>query len=700
MPGTSVIEVTGILAKATEAMEPSQLIHNQGFTLLEAMSAVELGEPKMDTGMNQNKSVSGTHEELIQGGFAPLELSAGETTQLMDQILESEVSWYQGHFLAETVYTCLYLLDLERLDANWIIKAFCELTRLTCLELISIVTKAGVCEEEDFCVVHHGLPLQPSTASEANPKLEGTQRWLSFANTVIARLRKMEASFVDGSDAEGGNSKLLHSEEFPFTGKVTKRDISNIIARLEFRSCYLQSLTLLQEVDSESDGEEGAREVEKLSANALKHLDQIVESFSPHGEEKQKCFIPNISRAILPPIPPRVIQPLSVDEINTYFGVFFAHTNKISQMEFCKDLPTMQKRLRGFARSSPGPIARSLMAIACSNSNPKVGKMVCASIGFPSNSADADPELFCCFHKCSCMVDSYVKAVCHNPSQQHRKFKKVLRALNENMEQIRKIAESYSPSESTGVLVLPIIMNWLSSFTHDVAMQQLSIGFDIDIYDPQDCLMIYWYLEYLLTGQITAVREFGERIANLEEVSKRNSKSNRRSRKRVPNVYTPLAKDEEVMSTVIMLESKRLALNGIVRMLATLQQQGHIPKPELQINHEEQRYIQRFAHLITLMCPQPLSYGQYVEATDVSSFKSSELCDLAQTSFSSSLRLLSHLKAKFGETFEENKHDLEPLKRICMANSIAMNVMKSSRSEKLKCSFEFESRMLVLKLRS
>ena len=59
-------EVTQILDEAREVMEASELIHTEGFTLFEAMSAVEVGEPRMDIGMHINQDNAGSPDELIE----------------------------------------------------------------------------------------------------------------------------------------------------------------------------------------------------------------------------------------------------------------------------------------------------------------------------------------------------------------------------------------------------------------------------------------------------------------------------------------------------------------------------------------------------------------------------------------------------------------------------------------------------------
>ena len=46
--GSTVLDVDALLDVARDAMADSQLVNTEAFTLLEAMTAVELGDPKMD----------------------------------------------------------------------------------------------------------------------------------------------------------------------------------------------------------------------------------------------------------------------------------------------------------------------------------------------------------------------------------------------------------------------------------------------------------------------------------------------------------------------------------------------------------------------------------------------------------------------------------------------------------------------------
>ena len=53
-------------------------------------------------------------QQLLEAGAAPRGLSALATLAVLDRALAEEASWHGGHFLHQTVFTCLYMLAPER----------------------------------------------------------------------------------------------------------------------------------------------------------------------------------------------------------------------------------------------------------------------------------------------------------------------------------------------------------------------------------------------------------------------------------------------------------------------------------------------------------------------------------------------------------------------------------------------------------
>ena len=85
-------------------------MHGQAFSLFEAMSAVEVGNSKMDAAMAKGPTV----EELIASGGAPASIPLPQMLGVMDRLAVMEASWHSGGSLAQTTFSCLYLLQLDR----------------------------------------------------------------------------------------------------------------------------------------------------------------------------------------------------------------------------------------------------------------------------------------------------------------------------------------------------------------------------------------------------------------------------------------------------------------------------------------------------------------------------------------------------------------------------------------------------------
>jgi hypothetical protein len=82
-----------------------QLVHLSSFSLFDAMSAIEIMDPRMDTGMTMEENTFDIKKHR----------SASETLWIMDRLLTCEMAWISGHSLSQTVYTCTYFHHIKTL---------------------------------------------------------------------------------------------------------------------------------------------------------------------------------------------------------------------------------------------------------------------------------------------------------------------------------------------------------------------------------------------------------------------------------------------------------------------------------------------------------------------------------------------------------------------------------------------------------
>ncbi|KAG5841366.1 hypothetical protein ANANG_G00198760 [Anguilla anguilla] len=106
------VDITQDFRGACKELNLGELLHDKLFGLFEAMSAIEMMDPKMDAGMigNQvNRKVLNFQQAVKDGAIRVKDLSLPELIGIMDTCFCCLITWLEGHSLAQTVFTCLYV---------------------------------------------------------------------------------------------------------------------------------------------------------------------------------------------------------------------------------------------------------------------------------------------------------------------------------------------------------------------------------------------------------------------------------------------------------------------------------------------------------------------------------------------------------------------------------------------------------------
>lgn len=108
------LDVQPTLQAVAEQLQHGEMLQAENFNLFEAMSAVEIGDPKMDAGLDT--ATAPTPDKLIEEGLAPVELSVPQLIATLDHLAAMQASWHVGNSMAQTVFICLYMLRPDRQD--------------------------------------------------------------------------------------------------------------------------------------------------------------------------------------------------------------------------------------------------------------------------------------------------------------------------------------------------------------------------------------------------------------------------------------------------------------------------------------------------------------------------------------------------------------------------------------------------------
>jgi len=131
--GNDFVDVTAIFAGAAQQLDAAGMIFADGYSLNDAMSALEIGEPRMDSGM--------VLEEAQRPPFDPLApLLPEEVCWILDRSISCEMEWHTGNTLSQTVYTFLYGHAIAEMHPDYLLNFEEDPSRP--IELITVVLKA------------------------------------------------------------------------------------------------------------------------------------------------------------------------------------------------------------------------------------------------------------------------------------------------------------------------------------------------------------------------------------------------------------------------------------------------------------------------------------------------------------------------------------------------------------------------------
>lgn len=111
--GDEWLDAQPFLAAVCGGMGVGELLHGPSFSLFESTTAIEIGDPKMDIGLQRGEE-SGSPEELIAAGAAPVTPPPPQLLAILDRLLVAEAAWHKGAMLPQTVFSSLYMLRPDR----------------------------------------------------------------------------------------------------------------------------------------------------------------------------------------------------------------------------------------------------------------------------------------------------------------------------------------------------------------------------------------------------------------------------------------------------------------------------------------------------------------------------------------------------------------------------------------------------------
>ncbi|XP_024033238.1 N-alpha-acetyltransferase 35, NatC auxiliary subunit isoform X3 [Citrus clementina] len=628
-------DISPLLDAACKELGDGEMIHGENFNLFAAMSALEIMDPKMDSGIVSKYC---SLDEAIEDGAAPVPLSHDKT------------------------------IDVQ--------------------SIIDIMDHLLACEEEDLFSMTYGLPLDG----------DGDEKCLSFLNaveeTICRQLRACKAPsskkrvlediepLQHNLDLEEGFCKALlcrlrFRKHFFHTLACMRRPQGRgfEMARKHIASCILELESILKSAEflrfgvcgTCKDGIEG-----KTTASG----------HTPIG------FDASLNSRSAAPTPPRAIKILSWKRAVEYFVKLLHDLDVICSYSLDPSLEGVLRFVVQFQKSKPDLVARAHLQVLLVQDGKLYGRypifaVITKASALPEFTKNHDIQKSECFMQLGQLVINMLKILCTNAAWQRRKLGKILqdwRVIYVQLElalrnEVGEVSSNMD-DEKMSVKILRHVLNWVEEQTYWIASRFLMLGFELDLYSPSEYCMVYWYL-YVVLIKLAEKTHFRMAVSN--EPIKRKGKKKKDSLKEV-------AKESRVHPAILFLQCHMCLAEGLTMMLAALRNDLMVLQSQNPFNTEQERFLQHFELLQKACIPDHISYPSFKESTSYARLSTLVMYNY----FKDAQRIAKEIKSSFSND-PEKLAELRRIEQVAEHNGIALNVISrvGALDPSLKVTFEF-----------
>jgi len=709
------IEITNDFRSSAESLEPGELIKDHGFSLYEAMSAIELMDPKMDSWMvsKQVQREIFTFKERIEKKSIKLDdFSPHELIVLMDHSHACFLSWLDGQSLAQSLFTCLYLHNPAEIQ-NKCLQVWSYAMLKLCRLVKDIIFMAHVVEDEDFQMNHFGFNLFDDLK----------------VSKIVSNLREVEDDY--GRLIRATKSKQENQNEQNMNDLI--HEYEGVQRRIKFTRNLLQ---IIENFAVSKQQNKSSLSLEKILQQMVENLNFIRKTSkldvntitNPFDMELAlPSFEPLINQSILPATFPRYTTILPIKEsFQVYENLInkFLHLVSISKTNSIQFLLNF---LKEFSRGNTCVLTRSIAqllflplvddsfyldairdCIRTHNAPPTLSSILPRSI---SNQAEIKVPVENFLSQALVTLIKIFQVYGYNSARQREKISLVLECLAELQEYgdscdsnltdfIRRCDHeiiNHRPA-STVITHMAYFGGWSLYYTLNVMITYVNSGFLLDLYSNHELHYIYWYLaEILLNWKLQQLNRANNQlnwekdlVEKLDTSNKngRHRKNSKKVKKKSPIIKTHI---NESISTKVWLA----LCWGMHKCFLAFALQGKFLPPQYQFDNEEIRYEHRFSPFQCITAPPYLPYKQYIIMTDNSQFNNHTPHQL----FSSSSRHFDHAKVLLSDQeFSEKESLLKVAKTNFVVTKILSDPKNSAKEKKISLDFTTHKTFPLIKI--
>ncbi|KAF9153272.1 hypothetical protein BG015_003744 [Linnemannia schmuckeri] len=735
-------DVTALLDTATKDMDIGQLIQDPTFSLFDAMCAIVIMDPKMDTGMVMDDIASRPVFNINK------RVTPTEFIWIFDNILIGQMTWLSGHALSQTLFTSCHILRLLEINEKddeessgsnkdgsqppreflvVVLKSCVLAIAKSCALIWSEMRKGQVYEEEDFMTNKFGVSM--------------------FEDIPTASLVAMLDQAEYWMETEGATWIQNHCGDD--AGEVLK----GVMERVDYCRCsqYPQAGPQLEAMRTHISG--------LKATHAL-------------GTTVEGAFDHTIHRQLVANTPPRAIALLTFDETIEQLAQMCTDLMSIAKALPFTDTTNLVNFFILFASQKPAPGAfpRSILQTVLYEDRIIMGSRKVDDVVRESIQETVSPILKAIPELAEDTISSFklriqtsvvmfvekatkpfvdtLQIMGQNTSRQRRNLRKIVQLWESLQEQAElfdadvhivleelRAQQKGSTANDDGVAQeqppAPFyFVSWVYHMKLWVMEWLLLLGSELELYSPFEYSMVYAYVDSVLGAHaqhLQRIRSIIESeilepepvepatLANKETpeesgIKETSDQKKKKKKKKKPSTSssstTTTTTTEKVVEyarpkkTVLMwqfLTSVKMQLTrGVFLILAALTKAGHLTTTPPHtashgLNDLETLFAHRFRAFRLLSSPEALTFESFLSRLDCDGLDSLAILDYATDYFSEAQRaldqllLLSAAEAQVLLCEDAWRKDIKNMIKVCIASKIGIaGLQKDARMLELR----------------
>ncbi|KAF7868334.1 hypothetical protein EAF04_004866 [Stromatinia cepivora] len=609
--GVMITNITQNFTNAAHQLELGDLVKDPFFTLFDAVAALEIMDPKMDSGyLAPGETMEDDYD------FAQV-LLPEEVLGIIDQLLCHEMAWHMGHPLAQTIFTSLYIdrvlypspssLDETFFDKSescsenepfmlQVLRAYCLGLIKTCWYVNNRVRSEHFYEEEDFAThtFHRNL-------------LEGIEH-----SEILGFLRETGAL-------------VLRTDSIPEAMKEALK------ARLSFRHAFLEAVDI---ADSRSP------DAKVFWRETLSFIPEL-RSSGKLAKSVPQSFSVKLQRKLASTVPPRPIVVMGQDSAYEHLERMCKDgENAVDILDYA-DSHSLMTFVSLFQARKPQPSVyiRTLLQYYMFADMIILGKMSIrevldddlASLTLPANQlldrnndeieVTHDPR----FHMAQRMeifrsraANTYIdilRTMCQNRCRIRRTLCHTivdwdnLQLDGEEIDQELREFTKEEPFIDLKISNDPIYAFPLSSWAYYYKLRQMEwivqLGFELQVYQPDELSGMYYYLNHLCKTRSRHLERIRSEVMRSYSARRKTSQLDTSQQKEFANAISYINFSMlEVTSTYGFAD----ALSSLFEALRRL---DLVPIPPRPYGNDIMRYEVRMKPFSTIGLPEPMPFDTF-----------------------------------------------------------------------------------------